>query len=152
MTCARHLACHGVSTVVLVAGADIQGVLRQHLNVYQMTGNKITTNILDLPSVDLIITALSEDTEEPTAYPHLTEWTSQSRAPVLALDPPAVGTPGIITKYSILPGLPLSHSLDNGKLYLCNVAIPQKIFTDLGIKYSSPFGSKFVIPLHPNDS
>lgn len=116
-----------------------------------MTGNKLTTNIQDLPSVDLIIVALCDDSDEPTYYPHLAEWTNRSRAPVLALDPPAVGTTGIVTKFSLLPILPLSHSSNNGKLYLCNLAIPQKIFKDLGIQYSSPFGSKFVIALHPND-
>ncbi|XP_077298269.1 enhancer of mRNA-decapping protein 3 isoform X2 [Arctopsyche grandis] len=151
VTCARQLASHGVSTVVLVAEPDVQGALRPHLSLYQMTGNRLTTNIQDLPSVDLIIMALCDDSDDPSHYPHLAEWANQSRAPVLALDPPAIGTPGIITKYSLLPILPLSHSLNNGKLYLCNLAIPQKIFKDLGIQYDSPFGSKFVIALHPND-
>lgn len=151
VTCARQLASHGVSTVVLVAEPDVQGALRPHLSMYQMTGNRLTTNIQDLPSVDLIIMALCDDSDDPSHYPHLAEWANQSRAPVLALDPPSIGTPGIITKYSLLPILPLSHSLNNGKLYLCNLAIPQKIFKDLGIQYNSPFGSKFVIALHPND-
>ena len=44
-------------------------------------------------------------------------------------------------------GLPLSHSPQAGKLYLANTGIPRNIYKEIGIKYSSPFGAKFVIPL-----
>ncbi|KAJ8941921.1 hypothetical protein NQ318_013254 [Aromia moschata] len=72
-------------------------------------------------------------------------------APILALDPPPIGTPGINPKFSLLPVLPLPHTCNNGKLYLCNLGFPLDIFNEVGIKYKSPFGSKFVIPLHPKD-
>ena len=35
-----------------------------------------------------------------------------------------------------------------GKLYLVNLGIPKNIYKEVGIKFSSPFGAKFVIPLH----
>lgn len=153
VSCATQLASQGVSVVVLVVGADLSSTLRSQLNLYLMTGNRLTTKLSDLPSsVDLIILALCEDKPVPDNHPQLAKWTSQIRAPVLAIDPPATGTPGIVTKYSIIPILPLAYSSDNGKLYLCNLAIPIGIFKDLGIKYTSPFGSKFVIALHPSDS
>nr|CAD7447738.1 unnamed protein product [Timema bartmani] len=113
--------------------------------------------VTELPSisVDLIVSALLDSegngAEQPW-YTSVAAWTNESRAAVLALDPPAGGTPGVDTKFSLLPILPLAHSLDSGKLYLCNLACPQQVFVQVGIKYTSPFGPKFVIPLHPNDT
>ncbi|XP_046398528.1 enhancer of mRNA-decapping protein 3 [Ischnura elegans] len=77
-------------------------------------------------------------------------WAHENRATVLALDPPATGT-GVGTKVTLAPVLPLSHSSDNGKIYLCNLGYPLGAFQDVGIKYRSPFGPKFVIPLYLND-
>jgi hypothetical protein len=114
-------------------------------------------NFTDLPTVavDLIVLALADDLGShlhQARYRAAAEWANENRAPVLALDPPPAGTPGVDTKFSLVSVLPLAHSLDNGKLYLCNLAFPQQVFKEVGIKYSSPFGPKFVIPLHPNDT
>lgn len=149
----RQLVSHGVNTVAYMSGLDLSEEVMKEYNLYKLTKNKYTSKVLDLPStVDLIILALCEDTDNPPSYPLLSEWTNQNRAPVLALDPPSVGTPGISAKFSLVPVLPLSHSPDNGNIYLCNLGIPLKVFEDAGIKYKSPFGPKFVIPLHPNDT
>lgn len=78
-------------------------------------------------------------------------WIHNIRAPVLAIDPPVNGYKEFNAKYSIAPMLPLSYTANNGKLYLCNLGLPEYIFTKIGIKYKSPFGSKFVIPLYSND-
>lgn len=156
VNCARQLASHGVNTVVYLdtlAGPEETFLLKSEVQLYKLTKNKITSSVENLPNApDLIILALCDDTDEPICYTQISEWTHQNRAPVLALDPPAISTPGIVTKFSLVPVLPLSHSPDNGKLYLCNLGFPIKIFKDVGIKYRSPFGSKFVIPLHPNDT
>jgi len=114
-------------------------------------------NFTDLPTVavDLIVLALADELgshSRQARYRAAAEWANENRAPVLALDPPPAGTPGVDTKFSLVSVLPLAHSLDNGKLYLCNLAFPQQVFKEVGIKYSSPFGPKFVIPLHPNDT
>lgn len=111
----------------------------------------------DLPTVavDLIVLALANELgshSRQARYRAAAEWANENRAPVLALDPPPAGTPAVDTKFSLVSVLPLAHSLDNGKLYLCNLAFPQQVFKEVGIKYSSPFGPKFVIPLHPNDT
>jgi enhancer of mRNA-decapping protein 3 len=113
--------------------------------------------ITELPTVavDLIVLALAGEQGNQlhqARYRAAAEWANENRAPVLALDPPPTGTPGVDTKFSLVPLLPLAHSLDNGKLYLCNLAFPQHVFREVGIKYNSPFGPKFVIPLHPNDT
>ncbi|KAH8259254.1 hypothetical protein KR026_001150 [Drosophila bipectinata] len=102
-------------------------------------------------------------------------------ASVLAIDPPPCGINDVAIKYSILPILPLngistapssssaaatptpiastsaaaataSSSTNNcGKLYLCNLGIPDKFYRDCGIKYKSPYGHKYVIPIHSKD-
>lgn len=155
MNCARQLASHGVNTIAYIdmAATDEIALLKSEILLYKLTKNKITSSVENLPnSPDLIILALCDDTDEPVCYTQIGEWTNQNRAPVLALDPPAISTPGIVTKFSLVPVLPLSHSADNGKLYLCNLGFPTRIYKDVGIKYRSPFGPKFVIPLHPNDT
>lgn len=118
--------------------------------MYRLTQNKLVTEISSLPgAVDLIIVALCEESDNPFMYSELALWANSNRAPVLAVDPPSCGTPGFLTKYSLIPVLPLPHSTENGRLYLCNLSFPVKIFNEVGINYYSPFGQKSVIPLHP---
>lgn len=151
MNTARQLASHGVQTIVFTTSMDAP-IIKKELSLYMLTKNRLLNNVADLPNVsDLIIIALCEDTDNPRHYPLLSDWVNKNKAPVLALDPPSVGTPGITPKFSLLPVLPLPHSSNNGKLYLCNLGFPVDIFNEVGIKYKSPFGPKFVIPLHPND-
>jgi hypothetical protein len=50
---------------------------------------------------------------------------------------------------TVVSVLPLAHPPGAGKLYLANLGIPANIFKEAAIKYASPFGAKFVIPLHP---
>lgn len=67
----------------------------------------------------------------------------------MAINPPVNGLPFLTIKCSILPILPLENiSATCGKLYLSNLTIPEKFYRDAGIIYKSPFGHKFVIPLH----
>lgn len=74
---------------------------------------------------------------------------SSFRSPItLAIDPPATGIQNITIKYSIIPILPIDGVAVCGKLYLCNLGIPGSCYADAGVKYESPFGHKFVIPLH----
>lgn len=145
----RILATHGLKVVVYVK--ELTGISRMsyELDLFKATGNEYTGNISELPSVsDLII--ISSRTSQLS--PDITKWITESRSPVLAIDPPAVGFVKIQAKCSILPILPLddinTHAC--GRLYLCNLGIPSKFFHSAGIKYSSPFGHKHVIPLHPD--
>ncbi|EFA06064.2 Enhancer of mRNA-decapping protein 3-like Protein [Tribolium castaneum] len=148
---ARQLASHGVHTIVYVVSSEV-AVIKKELALYVLTKNPVIYSVTNLPNfADLIIVALCEDTESPKSYPDLCDWASRNRASILALDPPSVGIPGIAPKFSLLPVLPLPHSSKNGKLYLCNLGFPLEIFNEVGIKYKSPFGPKFVIPLHPKD-
>ncbi|XP_015429110.1 PREDICTED: enhancer of mRNA-decapping protein 3 isoform X2 [Dufourea novaeangliae] len=151
VNCARQLSSHGVKTIVFVENSE-DVFLLQELSLYKLTGNKVDSKVKNLPSVvDLILVALCDE-NSPRMITPIAKWASSNRAPILAIEPPAKGTPGILSKFSLLGGLPLSHSVDNGRLYLCNLSLPNKVYADVGITYRSPFGPKFVIPLHSNNS
>ncbi|XP_053695022.1 enhancer of mRNA-decapping protein 3 [Sabethes cyaneus] len=142
----RMLACHGLKIVVYVSCATKSTRTSHELELYAATGNLFTFNVNALPSSDLVIAAIkSRIPSEP-----LRKWMAESRAPVLAIDPPAGGLESLPVKCSLLPILPLNGlgpESATGRLYLCNLGIPDKFFIDSGIKYKSPF-DKAVIPIH----
>ncbi|XP_033221963.1 enhancer of mRNA-decapping protein 3 isoform X2 [Belonocnema kinseyi] len=151
VNCARQLSSHGVKTVVYIENSE-DVFLLQELSLYKLTGNKVESDVKRLPTVvDLIVVALCEENSSNTVK-SVTRWANNNRAPILAIEPPSCGTPGVLSKFSMLGALPLAHCADNGRLYLCNLALPNKVFSDVGITYRSPFGPKFVIPLHTNNS
>ena len=59
----------------------------------------------------------------------------------------------------MLPGLPIWHGTPSdisdsggvGKLYMVNLAVPTKVYRDVGINYTSPFGAKTFITLHASE-
>lgn len=152
---ARHLASHGVKTQVLLPEASrYPKPLDTELRLYRLTGGKVVTKARDLPSgaVDMIVMAMedlemwSQERCQPWHRAAIS-WAESNRAPVLAIDPPP-HPPPLDIKMSLAWGLPLSYSPQSGKLYLVNLGIPKNIYKEVGIKFSSPFGAKFVIPLH----
>lgn len=109
----------------------------------------------DLPDtpVDLVINCLdcheNPYLREQPWYRAAVEWGNQNRAPVLSIDPPVGELEHVIdAKWSLALGLPLPLGESAGRLYLCDIGIPKKVFQEVGISYHSPFGCKFVIPLH----
>lgn len=151
VNCARQLSSHGVKTCVYIENTE-DIFLLQELSLYKLTGNRVETDMKKLPQVvDLILVALCEENTSRMVTP-IARWASNNRATILAIEPPSSGTPGIVSKFSLLGSLPLSHSENNGRLYLCNLAFPDRVYADVGINYRSPFGPKFVIPLHSTSS
>jgi len=155
---ARHLAGHGVRTQIYLPESmgrlDNSLLLEQELRLYRLTGGKVVTKGKDLPktSVDVIVNALED--EEMCVQQRIqpwhraaVAWASGLKAPVLALDPPPE-IPVLVPRMSLVGLLPLAHPAKCGQLYLANLAVPKNLFKEVGIKYSSPFGSKFVISLH----
>jgi hypothetical protein len=89
----------------------------------------------------------------------LCEWAKTSRAPILALDPPYPLPEYLPAKWQLSVGLPLEPPLPPKceltappKLYMMDLCIPKKLYEKVGIRYESPFESKYVIPLHPRDT
>lgn len=154
---ARHLASHGVRTVVHLPELPLYPrIINTELKLYKLTGQKIAYKSAGLPStaVDLIVAALedhemwAQDRSQPW-HRAATKWSSGCSAPVLAVDPPPQPPAAPAVKISLLPGgMPLAHSDAAGKLYLVNLGIPERVYKEVGVKYSSPFGAKSVIPLH----
>ncbi|PKU29199.1 enhancer of mrna-decapping protein 3 [Limosa lapponica baueri] len=112
----------------------------------------ITTDLPDTP-VDLVINCLdcheNAFLRDQPWYKAVVDWANQNRAPVLSIDPPINEMEqGIDAKWSLALGLPLPLGERAGRVYLCDIGIPQKVFQEVGINYHSPFGCKFVIPLH----
>ncbi|KAF4531589.1 hypothetical protein B566_EDAN010055 [Ephemera danica] len=156
--CARHLASHGIRVLLLApdSGTPIPPELYRELSLFRLTKNPILNSVTELPAhaVDLIILAADDPRGQglaPSWLPAAAAWANESRAPVLAIDPPPQGS-GVQSKLSLVGALPLSHGAANGKIYLCNLGIPVNIYQEVGITFSSPFGPKFVIPLHPSKS
>lgn len=109
----------------------------------------------DLPEspVDLVINCLdcheNAFLRDQPWYRAAADWANQNRAPVLSIDPPVSGQDQAVeAKWSLCLGLPLSLAEGAGRVYLCDIGLPQQIFQEVGISYHSPFGCKFVIPLH----
>lgn len=114
--------------------------------------------LVDLPTgtVDVIVCALDghekqKSKQKSSWYTDAIDWVSHCKAPILTLDPPVDGVI-VNTKWSLVPVLPLDlHIFSAGNVYLCDLAVPKKIFSEIGITYHSPFGPKCVIPLHVSD-
>ncbi|GAB0096242.1 Enhancer of mRNA-decapping protein 3 [Sergentomyia squamirostris] len=143
----RQLATQGLKVAAYVREVTYLSRSSQELDLFSATGSLHTNNLKELPTgVDLIILSV----RSPILTPALLKWINESRASVLAIDPPVHGISQLQIKVSIFPILPLDdinrHTC--GKLYLCNMGIPDKFFREAGITYKSPFGHKFVIPIH----
>lgn len=125
------------------------------LILVSLNHNSFLCVLSDLPDtpVDLVINCLDshENTflREQPWYRAAADWANQNRAPVLSIDPPVSGQEQAVeAKWSLCLGLPLPLPERAGRVYLCDIGVPRQVFQEVGIRYHSPFGCKFVIPLH----
>ncbi|XP_053957187.1 enhancer of mRNA-decapping protein 3 [Anastrepha ludens] len=141
----RQMASHGLK-VILYLDEENLDTKSKEIALFSATDNAIVYSVDELPSPDLVILS----TNSNTLTSNIRKWLGENRASVLAVDPPPDGIKDVCIKYAILPILPLNGISSNnyGKLYLCNLGIPDTFYRDAGIKYKSPFGHKFVIPIH----
>ncbi|KAL0968695.1 hypothetical protein UPYG_G00270320 [Umbra pygmaea] len=155
ISCGRHLANHEVEVILFLPNfVKMLDAVSGELRLYSKTEGKHVASINELPDspVDLIINCLDchENTflEQPW-YRAAADWANQNRAPVLSLDPPVSGQGHAVeAKWTLALGLPLALAEGAGRVYLCDIGLPQQVFQEVGIKYHSPFGCKFVVPLH----
>uniref|UniRef100_A0A8C4N9M8 Enhancer of mRNA-decapping protein 3 n=2 Tax=Eptatretus burgeri TaxID=7764 RepID=A0A8C4N9M8_EPTBU len=151
IACARHLANHGVSVLVYLHNCTKSPpVIAAELRLLQGTTATCMSQHAGLPTgpVDLLVNCLdctktcTAQREQPW-YRSVVAWAGGSRAPVLTIDPPASGpaTPGgLQSKWSLALGLPLALGEGAGRVYLCDLGIPESIFQEVGILYHPPFG------------
>ncbi|CAB3365288.1 Hypothetical predicted protein [Cloeon dipterum] len=152
---ARQLSGHGIHVQIVIPESGISSELFRELALFKLTKNPVLTSMQGISNADLIVMAIDDplmddfpNKPQPDWFPAAMEWIKNSRAPIMGLDPPPQGT-GVELKLSLVGSLPLAHSPSNGKIYLVNLALPVSIYQELGITYKSPFGPKFVIPVHP---
>ncbi|XP_067645697.1 enhancer of mRNA-decapping protein 3 [Eurosta solidaginis] len=145
----RQMASHGLKVLLYLEEELMDNTKSKEISLFKATGNVVVHSVNELPSPDLVI--LSTDSKILTG--RVRKWLSENRASILAVDPPSEGIKDVSIKYAILPTLPLNGISSNnyGKLYLCNLGIPDKYYRDAGINYKSPFGHKFVIPIHSKE-
>ncbi|XP_067933901.1 enhancer of mRNA-decapping protein 3-like isoform X2 [Watersipora subatra] len=149
---ATHLANHNVETIVFIPAPTPGSSLGQELALYDMSGKKRVSKHTELPTgpIDLIINCLDSpgaNLSQESWYKCITNWCNTCRAHVLAVDPLSNGCV-INTKWSVHIGLPQRLPRSAGQTYLCDASIPKRVFNHIGIKYRSPFSTKFCIPLH----
>ncbi|XP_053573339.1 LOW QUALITY PROTEIN: enhancer of mRNA-decapping protein 3 [Bombina bombina] len=156
ISCGRHLANHDVDIILFLPNfVKMLEPVTNELNLFCQTQSKQVSSVKDLPEcpVDLVINCLdcheNAFLRDQPWYRAAVDWANQNRAPVLSIDPPVSDQEqGIHAKWSLELGLPLALGEQAGRVYLCDIGIPQKVFREVGINYHSPFGCKFVIPLH----
>nr|XP_005163111.1 enhancer of mRNA-decapping protein 3 isoform X2 [Danio rerio] len=156
ISCGRHLANHEVEVVLFLPNfVKMLEAITSELALFGKTGGRLVSNVKDLPEtpVDLVINCLDSHENgflrDQPWYKAAADWANQNRAPVLSIDPPVSGQAHAVeAKWSLSLGLPLPLSEGAGRVYLCDIGIPRQVFQEVGIKYHSPFGCKFVIPLH----
>jgi enhancer of mRNA-decapping protein 3 len=106
-------------------------------------------DIKNLNSIDLIINGLDSSvvTSQSVWYKNLVRCIEQCKASVLSIDPCSEGST-MSSKWCLVPVLPLEMSPKCGRVYLCDLGFTKNMFQSVNIKYRSPFGAKFLIPLH----
>eukprot|EP00095_Tigriopus_kingsejongensis_P011104 snap_masked-scaffold268_size230776-processed-gene-1.22 protein:Tk11104 transcript:snap_masked-scaffold268_size230776-processed-gene-1.22-mRNA-1 annotation:"enhancer of mrna-decapping protein 3" len=159
---ARHLTTQGVRTAAYLPDVPhYPSDITQELALYRMSGGQVCTTTKNLPqgTVDLIINSMEDHDmwmqERQQPWVKAAQKWLESHCPlvnVLAIDPPNCSDePLMKAKICLVPGLPLWHGdhFNNGaKIYTASMAVPQKVYQSVGIKYSPPYGAKTVIPLH----
>ncbi|XP_040824280.1 enhancer of mRNA-decapping protein 3 [Ochotona curzoniae] len=156
ISCGRHLANHDVQVILFLPNfVKMLESITNELSLFSKTQGQQVSSLKDLPSspVDLVINCLdcpeNAFLRDQPWYKAAVAWANQNRAPVLSIDPPVHEVEqGIDAKWSLALGLPLPLGEHAGRVYLCDIGIPQQVFQEVGINYHSPFGCKFVIPLH----
>ena len=164
MTMARHLSTQGIRVVTFLPHLDLyQRQMANELALYKLccksSNAKLINDIKELsqlPPVDLVIMALDdhdlwEQERNQPWHRGATRWCKDLRSPVLAIDPLAAPISSPVNyRASVVPGLPLWYEgIDVGKIHMVNLAIPNKVYKDVGITFHPPFGAKSFVTLEP---
>ena len=134
--------------------SDIDTFFKNELTLFRSTDSanyKILNSvdeIKNLHSIDLILNGLESPKPSKFIIDHqLIKYIENCKASVVSIDPPVNGSV-IQSKWCITPVLPMPMSSNCGRVYLCDLGFTKNMFQSVNIKYQSPFGAKFLIPLH----
>ncbi|KAF2362439.1 YjeF N-terminal domain [Trinorchestia longiramus] len=166
---ARQLLTHHITTTVVTPSSTTASAapplpFTQEMKLYSLCGGSLLHNPAGVsPVIDLIIDARLDHSGAPSTngshnewLGEVTGWAQRQNCPVLALDPPSHNC--TVHRRLVLPAralvvaaLPLVYTETQGKVYLVKLALPTRVYDELGITYASPFKSKFMVTLHPCD-
>ncbi|KAL6055723.1 hypothetical protein STEG23_006023 [Scotinomys teguina] len=102
--------------------------ITNELSLFSKTQGQQASSLRDLPTspVDLVINRLDQPWHKAAMA-----WANQNRTPVLSIDPPGHEVEqGIDAKWSLVLGLPLPLGEHAGRVYLCDIGIPQQVFQE----------------------
>ncbi|CAF0730117.1 unnamed protein product [Brachionus calyciflorus] len=163
----RLLSIRAVKIYLLILKSNDEDCVefRNEFNFFMSNYDSLTTVILNsvndlnnIKSLDLILNGL--DSFEATSclankiknqnnLQILRKYVLNCKASVLSIDPSINSENNVLqSKWCITPVLPMEMLSSSGRVYLCDFGYTKQIFESVNIKYQSPFGAKFVIPLH----
>ncbi|KAL4658776.1 enhancer of mRNA-decapping protein 3-like [Arapaima gigas] len=148
ISCSRHLANHEVEVVLFLPNfVKMLESITTELTLFSKTGGMQVSSVKDLPDspVDLVINCLdcheNAFLRDQPWYRAAADWANQNRAPVLSIDPPVSGQDQAVeAKWSLCLGLPLSLAEGAGRVYLCDIGLPQHVFQELFLGLTSISG------------
>lgn len=160
----RLLSIRSVKIYLLVmkSNEEDSAEFKNELNFFVSNFDSATCSVLksvnelnSIKSIDLILSGLDSFKEEScllknknqTNVQYLKKFVQSCKANVLSIDP-SVNENVVNSKWCITSILPMQMPKNSGRVYLCDMGFTKQIFDSVNIKYQSPFGAKFVIPLH----
>ncbi|KAL0870214.1 hypothetical protein ABMA27_006355 [Loxostege sticticalis] len=152
--CLRLLASHGAR--VALHQADEVPCQEMALELAALGLSGVRASALErLPRPDLVLLAL-RDAHAPAHAHHAPAlaWARAARAATVAIEPPECGWEawGVRCRASVLALLPGALEGALGRVYLCDVAPPARLFRERGLAYRPPFGAAPVLALHVADA
>uniref|UniRef100_A0A5F5PQW4 Enhancer of mRNA-decapping protein 3 n=1 Tax=Equus caballus TaxID=9796 RepID=A0A5F5PQW4_HORSE len=146
ISCGRHLANHDVQVILFLPNfVKMLESITNELSLFSKTQGQQVSSLKDLPTspVDLVINCLdcpeNAFLRDQPWYKAAVAWANQNRAPVLSIDPPVHEVEqGIDAKWSLALGLPLPLGEHAGRIYLCDIGIPQQVFQERHPAHSAP--------------
>jgi len=159
LSLARLLSSRNVFVFVYLHEADggERQLVEAEMRLLRLTDARLCATVEEMssePPLDLIVNGLDSAVSarnsamgSQLAFRSLLKFVATCKASVLSIDPPMEGSV-IEAKWSVVPVLPQAMSPNCGRLYLCDLGFSRKLFEMVAIKYQSPFGAKFLIPLH----
>ena len=160
---ARHLANRGIPVSLCLADPiGLSPVAKWQHRVFTATpGKLLPAATLDAQRFDLIIDALigySLTGAPRGTVADLIDWANGAATRILALDVPSGlhATTGIangsviVAQTTMTLALPKTGLTKNavGRLLLADIGIPLETYQRLDLPYVSPFGRRYVVPLH----
>ena len=160
---ARHLANRDIQTVLCMAEPlHLSEVATWQRHVFGAThGRVLSAPDLTGEKFDLIVDALIGYSlaGAPTGvYSDLIGWSNSTGTRILSLDVPSGldstsgSNPGAVigAEVTMTLALPKTGLMFGkpGRLLLADIGIPVEVYRRLDLPYVSPFGSRYIVPLH----